>query len=94
MVNVLNSNELGELKEKFLDMSYSSKKWAKWVSEDHDLSKNELCIIAGHYVFPSDEFTDLKTKIQSNLDQDLDKYLIKIIKENILRYLKNFNLLC
>jgi len=53
-----------------------------------------LGIIAGHYVFPSDEFRDLKTKIQSNLDQDLDKYLIKIIKENILRYLKNFNLLC
>jgi len=85
---------INELKGKFLELSYSSKKWAKWISEDHALNKNELGIIAGHYVFPSDEFTDLKTKIQSNLDQDLDKYLIKIIKENILRYLKNFNLLC
>ena len=94
LLNILKMNGLNELKSKFLELSYSSKKWAKWISEDHALNKNELGIIAGHYVFPSDEFRDLKTKIQSNLDQDLDKYLIKIIKENILRYLKNFNLLC
>ena len=94
LVNILNSNELGELKEKFLDMSYSSKKWAKWVSEDHTLNKNELSILGGHYIFPSDEFKDLKAQIEKNLDDDLDKYLIKSIKENIMRYLRNFNILC
>ena len=94
LVNVLNSNELDDLKEKFLDMSYSSKKWAKWVSEDHTLNKNELSILGGHYIFPSDEFKDLKAQIEKNLDDDLDKYLIKSIKENIMRYLRNFNILC
>jgi hypothetical protein len=93
LVNVLNSNELGELKEKFLDMSYSAKKWTKWVSEDHTLNKNDLSILGGHYIFPSDEFKDLKTQIEKNLEDSLDKYLIKSIKENILRYLRNFNIL-
>jgi len=93
LVNILNANELGELKEKFLDMSYSSKKWTKWVSDDHTLNKNELSIIAGHYIFPSDEFRDLKAQIEKNLEDDLDKYLIKSIKENIVRYLRNFNIL-
>ena len=41
LVNILIANELCELKEKFLDMSYSSKKWTKWVSKDHTLNKNE-----------------------------------------------------
>ena len=74
-------------------MSYSSKKWTKWVSDDHTLNKNELSIIAGHYIFPSDEFRDLKAQIEKNLEDDLDKYLIKSIKENIVRYLRNFNIL-
>ena len=94
LVNILNSNELDELKEKFLEMSYSSKKWIKWVSEDHTLNKNELSILGGHYIFPTDEFRDLKVQIEKNLDDDLDKYLIKSIKENIMRYLRNFNTLC
>ena len=94
LLDILNANELDELKEKFLDMSYSSKKWTKWVSKDHTLNKNELSILSGHYIFQTDEFKDLKSKIQNNLEEDLDKYLIKSIKENILRYLTNFNLLC
>ena len=93
LVNILNSNELGELKEKFLEMSHFSKKWTKWISNNHTLDKNELGILGGHYIFPTDEFRDLKAEIEKNLDDDLDRYLIKSIKENIVRYLRNFNIL-
>ena len=56
-------------------------------------TQNELSILGGHYIFPTDEFRDLKAEIEKNLDDDLDRYLIKSIKENIMRYLRNFNIL-
>ena len=94
LLDILSVNKLYELREEFLKMSYSSKKWTKWISDDHILNKNELSILAGHYIFPSDEFNNLKNKIQNNLEENIDKILIKSIKNNILRYLKSFNILC
>jgi len=93
LLDILNVNELYELQKEFLEISYSSKKWTKWISNDHALGKDELSILAGHYIFPTDEFRDLKAEIEKNLDDDLDGYLKKSIKENIIRYLKNFNIL-
>ena len=93
LLDILDMHKLYELQKEFLDISYSSKKWTKWISNDHVLNKNELSVLAGHYIFPSDEFKNLKNKIQNNLEEDIDNILMKSIKDNILRYLKNFNIL-
>ena len=94
LLDILSMNKLYELQEEFIEMSYSSKKWTKWISDDHILDKNDLSILAGHYIFTSDEFKNLKNKIQNNLEENIDTILIKSIKNNILRYLKSFNILC
>ena len=34
------------------------------------LDKNELSILGGHYIFPTDEFRDLKAEIEKNLGME------------------------
>jgi len=53
-------------------------------------TKKDKAIIAGHYVFSSKEFKELKNEILEKMDnrEDFDKYLKFEIKKSILRYLK------
>ena len=90
----LEKNNLNEIKEEFLDISYNSKKWEKWMLPNSNTTKTDKAIISGHYIFSSREFITLKKKILENMSNpdDFDKYLKNEIKKSILRYLKNLNL--
>ena len=93
---VLKENNLQNLLEKFLEISYNSKKWEKWVLNKDKLTDKECAIISGHYVFSSQGFQQIKDnakKILSTKMIDLDEYLKNCVKKSILRYLNNFNLI-
>ena len=93
---ILKENNLQNLLEKFLEISYNSKKWEKWVLNKDKLSDKECAIISGHYVFSSQSFQQIKDnakKILSTKMIDLDEYLKNCVKQSILRYLNNFNLI-
>ena len=79
------------LLDEFLKISYESMKWEKWMLKDTDASDTDRAIIAGHYIFSSDEFIELKAKASSKID-NLDSYLKSKVKESIFRYMKAFNL--
>ena len=58
---------------------------------------NDKSIISGHYIFSKPEFIELKKEIEFLVKKhrsiNLDIYLKKEVKKNILRYLTNFNLI-
>ncbi len=91
----LEKNNLVELKEKFLEISYNSKKWEKWMIPNSTTTKNEKAIISGHYTFSLDEFISLKNVILEKIEDKsaFDNYLKLEIKKSILKYLKNLNLI-
>jgi tagatose-1,6-bisphosphate aldolase non-catalytic subunit AgaZ/GatZ len=80
-----------DLLDEFLKISYDSMKWKKWMLKDTDANDTDRAIIAGHYIFSSNEFIELKAKASSRID-NLDGFLKSKVKESIFRYMNAFNL--
>ena len=88
--------KLKSLKNSFIKLSLDSNKWKKWMTKDSKANDYEKAIISGHYVFSEKKFLEIKenlVKILKRKNQNLDKILKKEIKDSILRYLFNFNLI-
>ena len=82
--------------EKFLEISYSSKKWEKWMIKNSKASDYEKSVISGHYVFSKPEFIELKKEIELELRKkslNLDVFLKNEVKKSIMRYLVNFKMI-
>lgn len=97
LIRVMDELKLREYKKKFIDISFKSKKWEKWVIDKKKLSKEEKSIICGHYNFSNKEFLLIKKSLEEifykKKRKRLNDYLKFEIKKDILRYLKNFNTL-
>ena len=90
-VDILERNNQNNLIDEFLRISYNSRKWEKWMLKNTSASDKDRSIIAGHYVFSSDEYIALKVEAASKI-QGLDEYLKNKVKESIFRYMNAFNL--
>jgi len=97
LIRVMDELKLREYKKKFIDISFKSKKWEKWVIDKKKLSKEKKSIICGHYNFSNKEFLLIKKSLEEifykKKRKRLNDYLKFEIKKDILRYLKNFNTL-
>ena len=96
LVNILKKFNLKKHLNKFLELSYNSKKWSKWVIDKNLISDYEKSIISGHYIFAKEEFLELKNDLNFILNKkkiNLDNELKKSIKEAISRYLRCFELI-
>ena len=94
-LSLLKKNQLEAELEKFIDISYSSKKWEKWMLDNSQLGKQEKAIISGHYIFGKNEFIELKNDVENkiSLDVSLDSYLKTEIKKSLIRYLNLFSVI-
>ena len=95
-LSILENNDLTSLADKFLEISYNSFKWSKWMLNTTESSDRDKAIIAGHYIFGMPEFKQLKIKAQYELDRKdikLDDFLKEKIKNAIQRYMINFRLI-
>lgn len=93
--DILQKNKMDNLAEDFFQTSYDSKKWEKWMLDDTEASDNDKSIIAGHYVFSTPAFMEIKKKAERDLNSKgvkLDRYLTDAVKSSIFRYMKNFRL--
>jgi len=90
-ISVLKNNGCIDLLDEFITLSYKSKKWEKWMLKDTMSDDVDRAIIAGHYVFSSDEFIELKSKADNKI-KGIDLYLKNKVKESIFRYMNAFNL--
>ena len=90
-ISILKEGGHNDLVEEFLKISYESMKWKKWMIKNTDANDTDRAIIAGHYVFSSNEFIKLKAKALKKID-NLEDFLKKKVKESIFRYMNAFNL--
>ena len=95
-IKTLEENNLKNLCNEFIEISYSSRKWEKWILKDSKISDKKKAILSGHYVFSKEEFLLIKEKAKFELSKkmiNLDMILREAIKKSIYRYLINFNLM-
>ena len=95
-IKILKDHKLDELLKNFLDLSYKSKKWKKWVINKSKISKFKCSELSGHYVFSSKEFKKIKHEANKYLIKrniDMDSIMYSSVKNSISRYLKKFSLL-
>lgn len=93
-VELLETNNMQKLADKFLKISFDSKKWEKWMLPNSKATDRERALIAGHYVFSNPKIEGLKKKAQSRLKNiNVDEYLKAEVRNSIMRYLRNFRLL-
>ena len=95
-LKLLEENSLNVIAEEFLELAFCSKKWEKWLLNPTFASDREKAIIAGHYIFSTEEFLQLKEKANKELlskNINIDEVLKDSIKNAISRYLTNFRLI-
>lgn len=94
-VELLKKNGLHKLLDNFLEISLASKKWEKWMLPNTSASDFDRALIAGHYIFATQEFLEIKKIAAQELiksDLVLEDYLKREVKSSIYRYLKNFRM--
>ncbi|WP_216161229.1 class II D-tagatose-bisphosphate aldolase non-catalytic subunit [Polynucleobacter sp. MWH-Creno-3A4] len=95
LLDILENNNLQDLADDFLKISYDSKKWEKWMLDQSTASDRDRSIISGHYVFSKPACDELKAKARKDLAKkqiDLDLFLKNEVKKSIFRYMKNFRM--
>jgi tagatose-1,6-bisphosphate aldolase non-catalytic subunit AgaZ/GatZ len=95
LVSTLEGNGFQTLADRFLEISYRSKKWDKWMLKGTHASDRDRAIIAGHYVFSEPACVELKNEAAPLLARkgiDLELHLKQEVKKSIQRYLRNFRL--
>ena len=95
-IELLSQNKMDSLVDDFINLSFESKKWKKWMLPNGNATDNDRAVIAGHYVFSSPEFVEIKKTAKHDLELkgiDLDEYLKDSLKTSIMRYLTNFRLI-
>ena len=93
--SLMEYNGFVSLANKFLELSYNSKKWDKWMLPNTKASDRDRSVIAGHYIFSTPECQELKSEVSQNLKKkgiELESFLRDKVKQSILRYLINFRL--
>ena len=93
--NQLKKNNLNHLLKEFINLSYDSKKWIKWMKTNSNATKKEKALISGHYIFSSERFKEIYSEAKRSLRKkkiDFEKN-IKIDHRICLeRYTKNLGL--
>ena len=95
-IDILKKYNLTKEINEFMELSYKSYKWKKWLKDNTKTTDEEKAIISGHYIFSKKEFKNIKSRTEFKLMQfniDLDKYLKEQIKKSIYKYLNNFRLI-
>ena len=96
-INILEKNNLKLFADKFLEISFNSKKWKKWILSNSTTTEREKSIISGHYIFSNPDFIEIKKAASRELKDktgiELDDFLKSEIKKSILRYLLNFRVI-
>lgn len=71
----------------FLNKSYESKKWEKWLYTNKATNKYLCSIIAGHYNFTEKSYEEIYTKL--NQKENFENTLLNELKNSIDYYYKN-----
>lgn len=93
LLKILNNLKYKKLAEKFLEISYNSKKWEKWIINKDKITDYEKSIISGHYVLSTPEVQEIVKIASKNNVKIINNEIKKDIKRSIKRYLYFFRLI-
>lgn len=96
IIKLLTENNLYKLRDRFLELSYKSNKWKKWMIKNSKATDYEKSIIAGHYVFSLPECIKIFNDSKSILEKKniaFNNYIRSDVKKGIMRYVKNLKLI-
>ncbi|MCC5942082.1 MAG: class II D-tagatose-bisphosphate aldolase, non-catalytic subunit [Balneolaceae bacterium] len=96
LLSLLSSHSMQSLANQFLELSYQSKKWEKWMQNKSEATDRDRSVIAGHYVFSTKECLQIKQEAADKLSKkgiDLESTLKGEIKKQITRYLKGYRII-
>ena len=96
LIKILDTHNLSEISEKFIDLSFLSYKWKKWMLPNSQYDKKYKAIISGHYILSTPECINLLDDAKQTLKMkkiNLDFYLKEEVKKSILRYARFFKLI-
>ncbi|WP_206539293.1 tagatose-6-phosphate kinase [Nocardiopsis halotolerans] len=88
-VALLKELGMGIQLERFLALAHGSGAWRKWMDKDTTASDYERAIIAGHYVYNTERFRDIKAAVQHEAEArgvDVDARLRTAIEASIENY--------
>ena len=88
IINLCQENSLTEELENFLQISYDSGKWEKWLKPESNLSDSQKSTLSGHYVFSTPEFLELKEIISSKLNKSNINFE-NVLYETVYKAIKN-----
>ncbi|MFD2467536.1 tagatose-6-phosphate kinase [Amycolatopsis silviterrae] len=86
LLALLDELGLAAERDEFLRLAHDSGSWRKWLKPGTTATDHERAVIAGHYVFATGEFRELKDRIASKAP-DLDARLRAAIYAAQLHYL-------
>ena len=91
----LKKNNLKTLLKNFVELSYNSKKWVKWMKKGSVANKNDKALISGHYIFSSYEFQEIYKEAKKYLSKknvNLNKIIKTELFKSLERYTKNLGI--
>ena len=92
---IMKNNNLTNLSDRFLDLSYKSNKWNKWMKRNSLATKKEKSLISGHYIFSTEEFQYIYLEAKNFLQKkkiDLNKLIKRDLSKSLDRYVKNLGI--
>jgi hypothetical protein len=96
LLAVMEGRGASDLSEAFLQLAYDTRRWEKWQLEQTDATDRERAIWAGHYVFSTPEFGEIRARLLERTgltSEQLDRGLKERIKATLVRHLTAFRIL-
>jgi len=78
-------------RDQFIRLAVDSEKWKKWIAPDSRITDMDRALIAGHYVYSTKPFLELKSELAVHLEkqgESLDQLLKNEVKRAIRRYIE------
>lgn len=67
LLRLMHELGLDGLAERFVALAYASGKWRKWMRPDSAATDYERAVIAGHYVFQTPAFHEIRAELESTM---------------------------
>jgi tagatose-1,6-bisphosphate aldolase non-catalytic subunit AgaZ/GatZ len=95
LLGLMKEAGLSRVSENFLSLAFDSGRWRKWMKQDTKATDLDRAVVAGHYVFGTEEFRELKKQLAFAYDDSfnsVDKRLRTAIGHAVQHYLTHFHL--
>ncbi|MCW2994337.1 MAG: tagatose-6-phosphate kinase [Conexibacter sp.] len=96
LLSIMEGRGATDLSERFLNLAFETRKWEKWELDGSDATDRDRAIWAGHYVFSTPEFGEIRAQLLERVhltSEQLDEALRTRIKACLLRHLRAFRVL-